>query len=555
MRVVFFGLILLTSPLLAKEGSSVLYLLQAEEWAQAFEAYDQRKITLGKHDFDQLQQMALAILEKSARSSSPTEQLTSLFGSSIAGVSASIDILEAGITSPHPETQMAALQFLGHLQDDRCEELFTRAMSSDFFFTRMEAAHQLCLRKAHTATGQIESLMYKVPPPMRSFFAPFFAELGTHDAIVLLKGMMDDPLHIVRVEAILSAARFGRDDLLPAIRRLATHLNTAEQEACAFAFGTLKDAQSIPLLQRLKTSHSPGVQLASLLALFKLGDVGAKKEIETRAEEHDLFAIALLGEIPGSEGKLRPLLYSSDPQVRFNATLALLQRKDPTVIPSLMSFLIRDSRDLGFQPQFSLGNSLMAWKTIPSAKQHAKESPYDIFTLSLNLREHLLQDALELPPEAFLKVARSLFESKQTDLIPRLIHLMENLQTEEAIALLKEGAQLTGAPLTRSYCHLALYRVTKEEIYKSALLQWISLKQQTEIIRFRPQLPWTVRFSDQRTPFELTPEENSRLLIDCYQTLALSQEADAIDILLEALRKGNSSNRPLLAGLLIQAIQ
>jgi len=533
----------------------ILYLLQSQEFDRAFDSYQEYKLILGKHDFDLLQQMALTLLEMGARSPDPSRQLTSIFGSSIAGISASIDILEAGITSPNPETQMAAIQFLGHLQDDRCEVLFTKAMSSDYFFTRMEAAYQLSMRKARTATGQIESLMYKVPPQMRFFFAQFFALIGTSDAMVLLRQMMDDPFHMTRVEAVLNAARFGRDDLLPAIRCMATHLNSAEQEACAFAIGALKDSKSIPVLKNLAKSNSTNVKLSALCALYRLGDLTAKEQIEETAKTGDPFAISLLGEIPGSEKTLTPLLGEGDIQVRFNATMALLRRKDVTVCRPLLEFLIRDSRDLGFQPQSSLGNSLMAWKVIPSAKQHQKDNYNDLFALSLNLRETLLQEALELPPEAFLRIARALFDSRQTDLIPLLIRLMENLQTEEAIALLTEQTQATGAPLTRAYCQLALLRLTKQEPYKAAVLQWISLKKQTEMIRFRPQLAWNVRFSDKNTAFELTPEENSRLLIECYQTLAMTHEENCIDILLDGLKTGSSNNRPILAGLLIQAIQ
>lgn len=533
----------------------ILYLLQSQEFDRALDSYKEYKMSLRRHDFDLLQQMALTILEMGARSSDPSRQLTSIFGSSIAGIAASIDILEAGIMSPQPETQMAAIQFLGHLQDDRCEELFTKAMSSDYFFTRMEAAHQLAMRKARSATGQIESLMHKVPPQMRFFFAQFFALIGTSDAMILLRQMMDDPFHMTRVEAILNAARFGRDDLLPAIRCKATQLNSAEQEACCFAIGSLKDSKSTPVLKTLSQSNSTNVQLAALSALYSLGDVTAKEKIETLAHNKDLFSIALLGEIPGSEKTLISLAEDNDLQVRFNATAALLRRKDPSVSKSLIEFLVRDSRDLGFQPQFSVGNSLMAWKVIPSAKQHQKTSYNDLFALSLSLRETLLQESLELSSVEFLKIAKALFDSRQTDLIPLLIRLMENVQTEEAIELLTEQAQSAGAPLTRAYCNLALLRLKKKEPYRTAVLQWISLKKQTEMIRFRPQLPWNVRFCDKNTAFELTPEENSRLLIECYQTLALSHEEHCIDILLEGMKTGNSNNRPILAGLLIQAIQ
>jgi hypothetical protein len=126
----------------------ILYLLQSKEFNRSIDLYREYKTMLGRHDFEVLQQMSMIILEQGARSADPETQLTSIYGSSVAGIAASIDILEAGIASPHPQTQIAAIQFLGHLQDDRCEELLTKAMSSDYLFTRMEAAYQLALRKS-----------------------------------------------------------------------------------------------------------------------------------------------------------------------------------------------------------------------------------------------------------------------------------------------------------------------------------------------------------------------------------------------------------------------
>ena len=305
----------------------VLYLLQSKEFNRAIDLYQEYKAALGRHDFEILQQMGMIILEQGARSADPAIQLTSIFGSSIAGISASVDILEAGIMSSQPQTQMAAIQYLGHLQDDRCEELLTRAMSSDFFYTRMEAAQQLAFRKSRTAVGQIESLMHKIPPQARFFFPQFFALIGTRDAISLLRHMMDDPFHMTRIEAILSAARYGRDDLLPAIRSRATHLNIAEQEACATAIGYLKDSKSIPLLKNLAGSPSTNVKLAARNSLLTLGDDTSREEIAELAKDGDLFAISLLGDIPGSEKVLIPLTRDANMQVRFNAVFSIAQTK------------------------------------------------------------------------------------------------------------------------------------------------------------------------------------------------------------------------------------
>ena len=453
--------------------------------------------------------------KKGARSPDTEEQLTSLYGSAIAGVATAIDILEAGILSPHPETQMAAIQYLGSIQDDRSEELLTKAMSSDFFYTRMQAAYQLAMRKARNAVGQIESLMHKVPPPLRFFFPQFFALIGTKDAIALLRHMMDDQFHMTRIEAILNAARFGRDDLLPLIRARATHLNSAEQEACASAIGMLRDLKSLKLLHQLSSASVDTVSMAAKRALLAMGDESGAQGLIDFAKEGNLFAIALLGEVPGAQDILFTLAKSPNIQIRFNAAFSLLQLKDPRSIDPILEFLIRDSRDLGFQPVYSTGNSMLSWKVIPSAPQHQKKDAlYDLMTISLNVREIILRSSLELKEEDFLQVARAVFDSKQAELIPLLIHLLENLGTPDVIAFLQKKAQTAGAPLIRAYCHLALFRLKQGEEHRDAILSWIHVKKNTELIRFRPMLPWDVKLSEKATlsisPLRKTPTFSSR---------------------------------------------
>ena len=68
------------------------------------------------------------------------------------------------------QTQLAALQFLAKMQDDQIDQLLHKAMASEFLYTRLEAAYILAAKKSRSATGQIEALMYKLPPQMRFFF-------------------------------------------------------------------------------------------------------------------------------------------------------------------------------------------------------------------------------------------------------------------------------------------------------------------------------------------------------------------------------------------------
>ncbi len=553
--------LLLCSPLVGEElahpidSDHIFYLMQSNKFIPAFTLYDEYKRELGRHDFEVLQQMSTIILERGIHSSDPEIQLMSLYGASIAGLTSTIDILAEGIKSQNPETQMASIQFLASMQDDRCDELLTKAMSSNFLMARLEAGYHLSARKHAKATGQIEALMHRLPDGLRAYFPQFFALIGTKDAMIVLKQLIEDPSSSVRIEAILSAARSGRDDLLPKIRAHATHSSVDEQEACGAALGLLKDSQSIPQLQRLLKAPSINIQLAAAKSLYMLGDVTQRFFVEESAKARNLFAIALLGDLPGSGDILADLLQEESLHIRWNAAISLLKLRDPRALPVIEEILIKDSRDLGFQPNYSVGHSLLSWKVIPSVHSHMKQDyPLDLFGITAQVREQLLIQSLELPENAFLHLAHRIFDSRQIDLVPLLVSLLENHQTDATLTMLKKKAQTAGAPYIRAYCTLALYRLYREQGYEEVIRKWIGNAKDVEMFRFRPAIPFSMRQSE-KTHYELAPEESSRLLIEAYQALADRHDEKSLNMLIEAIREGHPKNRYTLAGLLIRAIQ
>ncbi|MBS0629019.1 MAG: HEAT repeat domain-containing protein [Verrucomicrobia bacterium] len=545
-------LILLSTPLLFPNPSQIAYLMQVQQPEKSIALYNRYKNELGKHDFEVLQQMALILLEQGARASDQETQLLSIFGSGIASRAASLDVLEAGIKSTHAETQLASIQFLGRMQDDRTDELLVKAMSSEFFQARLEAAMHLASRKHKTSVGQIESLMYRVPPQARFFFPQFFALIGTSDAISILRHLMEDSTAAVRVEALLCAARFGRDDLLPTIRMNITHSNVAEQEAAAFAVGLLKDSSSIPKLKRLYNSSTSNVQISAARSLLILGDPEAKDFLIQQAKACNPFAIVTLADIPEGKEVLATLCNHPDLAIRINAAISLLKQRDPRCRKTIIEILVRDVRDMGFTPQISLGRTMLALKPVFSATQQPTTF-FDIQAATLGIRQQLLVELMHLPEEDFLTIAKMIFESEQADLIPTLVSLLESLQTDGAIALLKTKAQQAGMPLIRAYCNLALFRMGKEGPYEAYLKEWLSRNKDGEMIRFRPVVTIDKRMIN--SPHELTPEDSSRLLIEVYQTLAERQQESSIDILLDAIANGNIKNRYVLAGLLLRTLQ
>lgn len=529
-----------------------LYLMQQNQTEESIEKYREFADLSGRHDFEVLQQMGLILLQKGIQSPDNQAFMMTLFGAGLSGSANALEILEKGVHHPDPQMQLLALHFIAKMDDDRTFEIFNRAMSSDYLAIRMEAAFYMAQAKHPHAVGQIEGLMVRLPPVFKPFFPSLFALLGTNDATQALRRLIEDPDPQTRIESILHVARLGRDDFLPMLRKRLTHTHIAELEASAFAMGALKDSQSIPSLKKLTTSPTETIRLAASIALFHLGNRLYIPTIIHLAKQSNLFAIAALGEISETEEVLATLVQSSDLQVRINAGISLLQRRDSRCLDALSEILISDARDLAFYPFRSVGRTLTAIKAVPSAEIRSKDPTIDL-SYSLAMREHFLREAIHLPEEVFLKLAKRIFNRSQADLVPTTIALLENLQTEKAIALLKEGAKKISTPLVRDYCHLALYRLKQEGPYEEYINNWAMHQKGSQLIQLRELLPWKYRL--EQSDYTLTPEETSRLLIEVFLSIASRRDEKSIAFLLEAIQKGNPHNRYALMGLLMKATE
>lgn len=529
-----------------------LYLMQQNQVEEALEKYREYSDLTGRHDFEVLQQMGLILLQRGIQSADPQTFMMTLLGAGLSGSANALEILEHGLDHPDPQVQLISLHFIAKFDDDRVSEILSRAMSSDFLAIRMEAAFYMAQRKHPHAVGQIEGLMYRLPPVFKPFFPSLFALCGTSDATHALRRLIEDTDPQTRVESILHVARLGRDDFLPLLRKRLTHTHIAELEATIFAIGVLKDSNSIPKLKKLAQSPTDTIRLAASLALFHLGDRSFVPTIVQLAKQSNLFAISALGAISETEETLAELVRSEDLQVRFNAAVSLLQRRDPRCAAALTEILIEDGRNLAFHPFNSVGKTLSAIKAVPSAELRSKDPTIDL-SYSLAMREHFLHEAVHLPEEEFLKLSKRIFTRGQNDLVPATIALLENMQTENAVSTLIEGASKVSSPLIRDYCHLALFRLKKEGPYEDYINHWVMNQKESNLIQLRELLPWKYRL--EQADYTLSPEETSRLLIEAFLSIASRRDEKSIAFLLEAIQLGNPHNRYALMGLLMKATE
>lgn len=543
---------LYSAPLVAafptEVSGQMFYLLHRGETGQAFEAYLNYSQENQEQDFPLLQQAGIRLLEQGISSSDAETQLMCMFGAGVANTPELLPVLEKGIRSHDQRTQLIALSYLSRQEDDCADTLLLGALSSPSLLTRLEACYQLALKNHPAVLSHLQSLIVKIPDLARALFPQIIIHLEGGQAQNYLKQFLTDPHVEVRVEAILAIAKEERDDFLPQIRSLASQVHHAQQECCAFALGKLKDTRSIPLLKELSQSQRIEVKLASAIALYELGETNYLELIEKEAKEGNLFAISSLGKL--SEGKdiLNNFLLHPDRDIRLNATLSLLEQNENA---SLKEILLPGRSDIGFMRAFSPGRALKAWKTVPS--HHYNTKGYSgLVQQTIGLREKVLTQAIELPEKEFLDIACYLMQEKQSELIPLLVMLLENKRSPDAIALLKDGHQKAGEPLIRNYCTLALYRLKEEGPYEKQLLEWVEKAADRNLIQFREEESSSNLFSSRH---ELTPEEESRFLVETFETLAQSQNQTGVEALVKAIAYGNPKNRYALAGLLIRTAE
>jgi len=532
--------------------SRILYLLKTGKESLALELYQDYYKLKKRHDSILLEQIATLLIEQGFNSDTAESQVLSIYGAGISNNEKMLDILKTGISAKQPEVQLICLNFLSSFHHDDADRALKQAMNSDYLLIRLEAGFHLAEQKSPAIASQIESLMHKVDEALLPLFPQFFALIGTHDAIKTLSRLLNHRLEKVRVQAIISAANHNRDDLSPIIRKLASQISVLQQEAACYAFGIMKDETSIPRLETLALSNSENVRLSSLLALYRLGQKKRQNEIEAYAKNLNLFAIYMLSEMEGVEPLLISLSRHEDLNVRVNATIALLKVKNSQATPCLMEILIRDSRDLAFLETHSMGSSLKCWKSTPSASQNFKDNEI-LHEISLSMREEILSRAQELPEKEFLNIAKTLFETHQNELIPKLVSLVERLQTKESIELLKIYSQKAGAPLIRNYCNLALFRLKEQGSYRENLEAFVLKEYKTDLIQFRQFLPFEMRLRS--SEYQLTPRDTSRLLVEIFEALTLRQDEQGINTLLYVIQYGNSKNKYALAGLLMHAVR
>ncbi len=512
-------------------------------------------ISYQKHDpiitYKILRQLCRWILEEPK--ANLEESFTALYGAWISrDASIQKKLLNQALQSRMPQLQLAALELYADNPQDKNLEPIIDSLGSPFFAIRLQAAFLLAQKKAPEAVSQIASLMQKTPEELKPLFPKLFALEGGVRSRSILHRLLADPDPAVRVQTILAIGGANRNDLLQDLTPLTSHRSPLELEALAWAFGSLQDLTAQPFLEGLLANPTLSVQVSAARALAQLGIPKGKKHLESIALSGNSLATLTLGQFQGTETTLHEI-YLSSPSLtqRTNAAIALLERRDPLAVEGVLPLLVSSPQDYGLIKRLSPTGAFFYWEALPSAKVRWEQDPAAL-TYNRVYREELLHLCIDLPEEAFIAVARAILRDEHTALLPSLSQLCLNRPSEKVIQLLKEAQKTYSNPLARQYCNLTLFDLQEGKQYGQELIDWALASRLHDAIQFHPPNPVEV---DGLSSMQLTPHERSQLLIDAYLTLAKQQTEKSFHTLMVGLRHGNPKNRPLLAGILLQALE
>lgn len=555
-RIAFLNCLILAAPLAALTPAMehrILYLGHQGQFQQAITLYKEAMKGSDTFEYRPLQQVALAILERAVKSHDPMQQLLGFYGAALSGNTEAMKLLVTGLEHPLPQIQLISMDLLGRLGGEESEGLLQKSASSPNLLTRLLAL-QILLQKQHPiALSQLESLYRKAPAVLHPLFPSFFALSHDPKAIRILRRMLHDPSAEVRLATLHAIAEEGKEELMSQVRLLIGKLDPREQEVSAYVAGKFRDRHSIPLLLAMGDNNSCELRLARCLALERLGSSKELTFCATAAKLGNLFAIQTLSELEGGEEVLLELCQKgASLDVRYNAALALLKKKEKSALPYVMELLLEDPRDLAITQIQSPGRTLHAYRLRTSATLTSADS--SILAESCEIRKQILADLFLLPSVVFFEVADLLFKRQQKDLIPTVVDFLVKIGNKQAQELLKNAQNQVGAPFVRMCCSIGLYRLDGNQHESKKIREWVLAHKSQEMIQVSAT-PTFTNASSLMPGYTLSPQEDTLLFLAALEAVVAKQQAESIVMLVELLASGNAKNQPMLAGLLLRSTQ
>jgi len=122
--------------------------------------------------------------------------------------------------------------------------------------------------------------------------------IGQHDAVPVLKGMLDDKSHYVRKEVVKSLARMGREDVLDSLEKMINDESRGVRLAAVGGLGRIGKNEAIePLKMVLEVEEDAEVRIRAVHSLELIGTSFAYEAMKTALADSDPEVSAAAGEI------------------------------------------------------------------------------------------------------------------------------------------------------------------------------------------------------------------------------------------------------------------
>ena len=146
------------------------------------------------------------------------------------------------------------------------------------------------------------------------------------------------------------------------------------------------------------------------------------QKIEKFAREGNLYAIGLLNECACDNNILLALAsQKQNKNAALNASLVLLQKKDPNCIEQIIDLLLTTDPSVVITEFPSPAMTLSAKKLAYKGSARSQEN-FSLEQMTTMIRQKILSDCTELPQNGFLEIAEAIVEANQNDLIPTVIN-------------------------------------------------------------------------------------------------------------------------------------
>lgn len=535
--------------------SQILFLFSKGEQDKGLKKYQEYYQKTNAHDFKLLREMALMIIEDGIAKGTEQDSLLSLIAMEIASEDCFTHLLGKLTHSRYFPVQAKTLSLLKRINNDYSDLLIKSCLTSDFIMLRLEALSILVQKHNKTALGQVEALMNMVHKAYHPIFVDFYALAGTKYAISVLKQMISDRDLNLNLAVIHAAKNYHIEELIPNLRSSLTHTSPLVQEIAAYALGTFHDSYSKEKLEALCSSKHEETKLASLFALYNIGEKDAKKGIISLAKNGNLYAISLLSKMEGCEKPLHEIYYNDNNDLRINSAIALLELKDPLCLPLIKDLITLDFNTKYLQVSHSPGKAFFNMKLLPLSSLDKNEMIMHAKQQTIMIQNSLLARSIDLPREKFMLIVDEIFKRKHNSLVPTAIALLENFDDEESINYLTKKSTMPGAPFIRASCHLSLWKSTKNEVHKKAISDWLKIHGKHKMISIAENKKDPTKNPTGLTSYDLSLEEKSHLLIQSFLNISQAHEKSGLDDILDAMQNGHKKNRIPLAGVLLKTIQ